>query len=174
MRSSLKKRIIILLVIIFGGLSITRIMYINSRQHVRKVHTYKAGETFEYDHFQIKAADVNIYSADNMRDMYKEIPKEVLAENEIVIKLEVKNIADEERMFHIAPFTLQVGIENGGAIDPYVYPYLNPGLSGKISFEEEETQAVMLVYPIERAALEAKEQIKLILSLYPEKYEIRL
>ena len=77
-------------------------------------------------------------------------------------------------MFRIAPFTLQVGIENGGAIDPYVYPYLNPGLNGKISFGEEETQTVMLVFPIEKTALEAKEQIKLILSLYPEKCEIRL
>lgn len=166
--------IIILLVIISGALSIMRIMYINSRQHVRKMHTYKIGETFEYDNFQMKAADANIYSADNMKNMYKEIPEEVLEENEIIIKLEVKNMADEEQMFNITPFTLQVGIENGGAIDPYVYPYLNPGLSGKIIFEKEETQTLMLAFPIERAALKAKEQIKLILALYPEKYEIRL
>lgn len=84
MRSSLKKIIIILLVIILGALSITRIMYINSRQHVRKVYTYKTGETFEYGNFQMKAADVNIYSADNMKNMYKEIPEEVLEENEII------------------------------------------------------------------------------------------
>lgn len=77
-------------------------------------------------------------------------------------------------MFNVTPFTLQVGIENGGAIDPYVYSYLNSGLSGKIIFEKEETQTVILAFPIERAALEAKEQIKLILALYPEKYEIRI
>lgn len=174
MKSSLKKIIIILLIIILGILSIVRIMYVNAKQHVREVYTYKAGETFEYNSFQVKVAEVNFYSADDMKSMYGEIPEEVLAENEIIIKVEVKNMADEGQTFNIAPFTLQIGIENGGSVDPYVYPYLNPGLSGNFVLEKEEMQTVMLAFPIEKAVLETKEQIKLILSLYPEKYEIEL
>ena len=113
-------------------------------------------------------------SADDMKSMYKEIPEEVLAANEIIIKAEVKNMVDEEQTFNITPFTLQIGMEYGGSVDPYVYPYLNSGVSGSVVLEKEETKTVMLAFPIEKDALEAREQLKLILSLYPTKYEIML
>ncbi len=174
MRSSLKKIIIVLLIIILGVLSIARIMYVNSRQHIDGTHTYKIGETFEYNGFQVKAEKVDFYSADDIKELYMEIPEEVLPEKEIVIRLEVKNMADEEQSFSLAPLTMQVGIEKGSAIDPYVYPYLNPELNGAPVLEKGETQIIMLAFPIEKAALEANEQIKLVLSLYPEKYEIEL
>ena len=98
----------------------------------------------------------------------------VLAENEIMIRTEVKNISDEERTFNLTSFTLQIGMEHGGSVDPYVYPYLNPGVSGSIVLGKEETKTVTLAFPIEKDALEAGEQIKLILALYPVKYEIVL
>ena len=118
--------------------------------------------------------EADIYSADDMKSMYQEIPEEVLAENEIIIAAEVKNISDEERTFNLSPFTLQIGMEHGGSVDPYVYPYLNPGVSGNIVLGKEETKTVKLAFPIEKDALEAGEQIKLILALYPVKYEIVL
>lgn len=172
MRRSYKKKAIILLAVIWGVLSIVRIVYVNSKQHVDGTHTYKTGETFEYKNFQVRAAEVNCYSADDMKEIYQEIPEDVLPENEIVIRLEVKNLANEEQIFNISSFTTQVGIERGSAIDPYVYPYLNPELSGSIALQKGEMQTVLLAFPIERSTLETKEQIKLILSLYPEKCEI--
>ena len=77
---------------ILGVLSIVRIMYVNAEQHVRQTYTYKVGETFEYRNFQIRVEKVDIYSADDLKSMYKEIPEEVLAANEIIIKAEVKNM----------------------------------------------------------------------------------
>lgn len=174
MRGSLKRGITFLLFMILGVLSIVRIMYVNAEQHVRQTYTYKVGETFEYRNFQIRVEKVDIYSADDMKSMYKEIPEEVLAANEIIIKAEVKNMVDEEQTFNITPFTLQIGMEYGGSVDPYVYPYLNSGVSGSVVLEKEETKTVMLAFPIEKDALEAREQLKLILSLYPTKYEIML
>ena len=82
MRSSLKKIIIVLLIIILGVLSIARIMYVNSRQHIDGTHTYKIGETFEYNGFQVKAEKVDFYSADDIKELYMEIPEEVLPEKE--------------------------------------------------------------------------------------------
>ena len=90
---------------IVGVLSVVRIMYVNAEQQVRQVYTYKTGETFEYKGFQIRM-EADIYSADDMKSMYQEIPEEVLAENEIIIAAEVKNISDEERTFNLSPFTL--------------------------------------------------------------------
>lgn len=173
MRVSKKRVIIFSLLMIMGVLSVVRIMYVNAEQQVRQVYTYKAGETFEYKGFQIRM-EADIYSADDMKSMYQEIPEEVLAENEIIIAAEVKNISDEERTFNLTSFTLQIGMEHGGSVDPYVYPYLNPGVSGSIVLGKEETKTVTLAFPIEKDALEAGEQIKLILALYPVKYEIVL
>lgn len=174
MRESQKRVIIFFLFMILGALSIVRIMYVNAEQHVRQSYTYKVGETFEYTNFQIKIKKVDVYSADDMKSMYKEISEEVLAENEIIIEAEVKNMEDEEQTFNITPFTLQIGMEYGGSVDPYVYPYLNSEIGGSIVLEKEETKIVTLAFPIEKEALEAREQLKLILSLYPEKYEIIL
>lgn len=173
MRVSKKRVIVFCLLMIMGVLSVVRIMYVNAEQQVRQAYTYKTGETFEYKGFQIRM-EADIYSADDLKSMYQEIPEEVLAENEIIITAEVKNMADEEKTFNLTPFTLQIGMEHGGSVDPYVYPYLNPGVSGSIVLGKEETKTVMLAFPIEKDALEAEEQIKLILSLYPEKYEIIL
>ena len=169
MRVSKKRVIIFFLLMIMGVLSVVRIMYVNAEQQVRQTYTYKAGETFEYNGFQIRM-EADIYSADDLKSMYQEIPEEVLAENEIIIAAEVKNISDEERTFNLSPFTLQIGMEHGGSVDPYV----NPGVSGSIVLGKEETKTVMLAFPIEKDALEAGEQIKLILALYPVKYEIVL
>lgn len=174
MKSSLKKIILILLIIILVVLSILQIRNINSKQHVDEVHTYKIGETFEYNDFQVKVAAIDFYSAADMKSMYAEIPEEMLVENELIIKAEIKNMADDKQSFNITPLTLQVGIEKGSAIDPYVYPYLNPELSGSVVLEKEEKKTVMLAFPIEKTAVESKEQIKLILSLYPKKYEVNL
>ena len=58
--------------------------------------------------------EADIYSADDMKSMYQEIPEEVLVENEIIIAAEVKNISDEERTFNLSPFTLQIRMEHGG------------------------------------------------------------
>lgn len=174
MKRSLKKVTFILLTIALGVLSIVRISNVNSKQHVDEVHTYEIGETFEYNDFRIKVATVNFYSADDMKNMYAEIPEEMLPETELVIKIEVKNIAEEKQAFNAAPLTLQVGIEKGSAVDPYVYPHLNPESSGNVTLEKGETKIVTLAFPIEKTALEAKEQIKLILSLYPAKYEVDL
>lgn len=173
MRVSKKRVIIFFLLMIMGVLSVVRIMYVNAEQQVRQTYTYKAGETFEYNGFQIRM-EADIYSADDLKSMYQEIPEEVLAENEIMIRTEVKNISDEERTFNLTPLTLQIGMEHGGSVDPYVYPYLNPGVSGNIVLGKEETKTVKLAFPIEKDALEAGEQIKLILALYPVKYEIVL
>ena len=173
MRGSLKRVITFFLFMILGVLSIARIMYVNSEQYVRQTYTYKVGETFEYNGFQVRM-EADIYSADDLKSMYQEIPEEVLAENEIMIRTEVKNMADEEQTFNLTTFTLQIGMEYGGSVDPYVYPYLNPGVSGNIVLGKEETKTVMLAFPIEKDALEAGEQIKLILALYPVKYEIVL
>lgn len=174
MRSSSKKIIIILLIIILGVLSIARIMYVNSKQRIDGTHTYKIGEMFEYNGFQVKAEKVDFYSADDLKQLYQEIPEEVLPEKEMVIKLEVKNTTDVEQTFSLAALTMQIGIEKGSAIDPYVYPYLNPKLKGDPVLEKKETQIIMLAFPIQKAALEAKEELKLILSLYPKKYEIEI
>ena len=75
MRGSLKRVIIFFLFMILGVLSIVRIMYVNEEQHVRQTYTYKVGETFEYRNFQIRVEKVDIYSADDMKSMYKEIPE---------------------------------------------------------------------------------------------------
>ena len=173
MRVTKKRVIIFFLLMIVGVLSVVRIMYVNAEQQVRQVYTYKTGETFEYNGFQVRM-EADIYSADDLKSMYQEIPEEVLAENEIMIRTEVKNMADEEQTFNLIPFTLQIGMEHGGSVDPYVYPYLNPGVSGNIVLGKEETKTVTLAFPIEKDAWEAGEQIKLILALYPVKYEIVL
>ena len=174
MKRSLKKVTFILLTIALGVLSIVRISNVNSKQHVDEVHTYEIGETFEYNDFRIKVATVNFYSADDMKNMYAEIPEEMLPETELVIKIEVENVTDKESVFDVEPLTLQEGLESGGSIDPYVYPYLNPELGGSVVLEKEEEKTVMLAFPIETTAIEAKGEIKLILSLYPKKYEVKL
>ncbi len=174
MRGSLKRGITFLLFMILGVLSIVRIMYVNAEQHVRQTYSYKVGETFEYTNFKIRVEKVDIYSADDMKSMYKVIFFKQKTAYEIVIKTEVKNMADEEQTFNITPFTLQIGMEYGGSVDPYVYPYLNSGVSGSVVLEKEETKTVMLAFPIEKDALEAREQLKLILSLYPTKYVIMI
>ena len=95
MRVTKKRVIIFSLLMIMGVLSVVRIMYVNAEQQVRQTYTYKAGETFEYNGFQIRM-EADIYSADDLKSMYQEIPEEVLAENEIMIRTEVKNISDED------------------------------------------------------------------------------
>ena len=79
MRVTKKRVIIFSLLMIMGVLSVVRIMYVNAEQQVRQVYTYKAGETFEYNGFQIRM-EADIYSADDMKSMYQEIPEEVLAD----------------------------------------------------------------------------------------------
>ena len=174
MKIYLKKIIMIFLLVVLGILSVVRIMYVNAKQHVKEVYTYQVGETFEYNNFQLKVEEVNIYNVDDMKRMYKEIPQEVLPENEMLIKVEVKNIGNEEQVFNVIPFTLQCGIERGSSLDPYVYPYVNPELNGSVVLGKEESQTVTLAYPVNESALERKGEIKLILSLYPIKYQITL
>lgn len=174
MRSFSKKVFIVLVIVILGVSSIIRIVYVNSKQQTGKAYTYEVREKFEYNDFQIKVNEAKVYSADDMKAMYEEIPEEMLAEDEILIKLEVKNIANEERIFNIESFTLQIGMESGGGVDPYVYPYVNPDANRSSTFEKKEIRTVMLAFPIERTTLEKDKRLKLILSLYPEKYEIVL
>lgn len=174
MRSFSKKVFIVLVIVILGVSSIIRIVYVNSKQQTGKAYTYEVGGKFEYNDFQIKVNEAKVYSADDMKAMYKEIPEEMLAEDEILIKLEVKNIANEERTFNIESLTLQIGMESGGGVDPYIYSYVNPDANGNSTFEKEEMRTVMLAFPVERTVLKTNEKLKLILSLYPKKYEIEL
>ena len=87
MRSFSKKVFIVLVIVILGVSSIIRIVYVNSKQQTGKAYTYEVGEKFEYNDFQIKVNEAKVYSADDMKAMYKEIPEEMLAEDEILIKL---------------------------------------------------------------------------------------
>ena len=157
MRSFSKKVFIVLVIVILGVSSIIRIVYVNSKQQTGKAYTYEVGEKFEYNDFQIKVNEAKVYSADDM-----------------LIKLEVKNIANEERTFNIESLTLQIGMESGGGVDPYIYSYVNPDANGNSTFEKEEMRTVMLAFPVERTVLKTNEKLKLILSLYPKKYEIEL
>lgn len=174
MKSSLKRLITIALILILGILSIARIICVNLEHHITETHTYKPGEKFKYNDLEVEVTEVNFYTADDMKKAYEEIPEEVLTDDEIVLRLEVENTTNKEMTFDISPFTLQVGLERGGSVDPYVYPYLNPGLSGTFTLKKDENQTVLLAFPIERMTLQNEEQIKLILSLYPEKYEIKI
>lgn len=174
MRKFLKRKCMILIMIILVVLSAVRIYTVNEKQRVKETHTYGIDEAFVYDGFQVRVREANYYSADKIKELCKEIPEEVLSENEMLIELEIKNQKTENHTFSITPFTLQIGMENGGSIDPYLFPYLNPKLGGNIPFEKEETKTVTLAFPIEKGVWEAKKQIKLMLSLYPEKYEIVL
>ncbi len=174
MRLFSKRRIIVLLVIILEILSIARIAYVNLEQHVTKAHMYKSGEKFEYNDFQIEVTETDFYSSDNIEEVYGELPEDALVEKEIIIKLKVKNIANEEQILDISSFVLQVGLESGGSVDPYLFPYLNPGLNGSFTLKKGESQTVLLAFPIDSATEKDKEDIKLILSLYPEKNAIEL
>ena len=174
MKSSLKRLIIIALIFIWGIFSIVRIIFVNLDHQIIESHTYRQGEKFEYNDLEVELTEVNFYTADDMKKVYEEIPEEVLADDEIVLRLEVENTANKEVTFDVSPFTLQVGFERGGSVDPYIYPYLNPGLGGTFTLGKDEKQTVLLVFPIERMMLQTEEQIKLILSLYPKKYEIKI
>lgn len=174
MKTSGKKFIVVILAILLGVLSIVRICYVNSAQCVKKTNTFKVGETFKYQDFQIEVTEAEVYTAAALKNKYKDVPEDAIDENDIIIKLTIKNIGKSEKELDIGTFTMQDGVEGGGGTNPYLYPYLNSNPSGIITFDKYSEQTIVLAFPTERTKKGYDEKLKLILALYPEKYEIKL
>lgn len=174
MKASGKKFIVVILAILLGVLSIVRICYVNTVQHVKKTNTFQVGETFEYQDFQIEVTEAEVYTAKSLKNKYQDVPKEAIDENDIIIKLRIKNIGENEKEFHVGTFTMQDGVEGGGGTNPYLYPYLNSNTSGTPTIEKSGEQTITLAFPTERTKKGNDGELKLILALYPEKYEIKL
>lgn len=172
MKSSSKKRIILLMIIVVGIASVIRIRYINTVQRTTGVHSYKLNERFEYSGFEFEAVEAALYTAAEMQSKFKEIQFDALDENDLLITLKIKNLTEEEKTVNITTFTLQCGLENGGGVNPYLYPYLNPETGGGARLGSGEERMIQLAFPVEETAVKSEEQLKLIISLYPEKYEI--
>lgn len=173
MKTARKKFIVVILAILFGVLSIVRICHVNTVQHVKKINTFKVGEMFKYQDFQIEVTKAEIYTATALKNKYQDVPEDAIDENNIIIKLRIKKIGKNDKELDIGAFTIQDGVEGGGGTNPYLYPYLNSNSSGMTTFEKSNEQTIILAFPIERTKKYDK-NLKLILALYPEKYEVKL
>lgn len=174
MKTSGRKFIAVILAVLLGVLSIVRICNVNTVQYVKKTNTFQVGETFEYQDFQMEVTEAEIYTAAVLKNKYQDVPEEAIDENDIIIKLRIKNIGENEKGLDIGAFTIQDGVESGGGTNPYLYSYLNSNTSGTFTIEKSGEQMITLAFPTERTKKENDGELKLILALYPEKYEIKL